>query len=161
MAEGTEIPLTAEGYSELQAELEKLKKTERPKVIQEIAEARSHGDLSENAEYHAAREKQGFIEARINDLDDKLSRAKVVSYEDPGNNDVVKFGAFVTVCDEEKGDEKTYRIVGDLEADIEKNKISLSSPIAKALLGKHVDDLVTVRVPKGEIEYVVTEIRYS
>lgn len=159
MATGEEIPLTQEGYEGLQKELDHLKRVERPKVIEEIAEARSHGDLSENAEYHAARERQGFIEARIADLDDKLSRAKVVQYGDQ-EPDIVRFGAFVTVSEEESGDEKTFRIVGDLEADIKRNMISLSSPIARALLGKRVDDLVEVTAPKGKIEYLVTEIRY-
>lgn len=160
MGDQTEIPLTKDGFDQLQKELDQLKRIERPQVIEDIAEARAHGDLSENAEYHAAREKQGFIEARIADLEDKLSRAKVVSYDDQ-NPDLVRFGAYVTVCDEDSGDEKTYRIVGDLEADITDNRISLSSPIAKALLGKRIDDLVTVSVPKGKVEYVVTEIRYS
>lgn len=154
------IPLTSDGFAALQAELEDLKKVQRPTVIEQIAEAREHGDLKENAEYHAAREKQGFIEGRINELEDKLSRAEVIDFSNEAPS-LVKFGAFVTVSDEETGDEKTYRIVGDLEADIASNKLSLSTPIAKALMGKKVDDLVEVKVPKGVLEYVITEISYS
>lgn len=155
-----QIPFTKEGYDHLQIELQRLKSEERPKVIQEIAEARSHGDLSENAEYSAAREKQGIIEARIAELDDKLSRANVIDFSHLPP-DAVRFGAFVTVEDTETGEKKTYRIVGDLEADLQKNKISLSSPIARALLGKKVDDLVEVQAPKGVMEYTLVEIRYS
>lgn len=160
MTSTTEVPFTPEGLVQLKAELEKLKHVERPKVIEDIAEARAHGDLKENAEYHAAREKQGFIEARITVLEDQISRAKVIDlrHENPGQ---VMFGAFVTVEDEESGDQKTYRIVGDLEADIERNRISLGSPIAKALMGKRVDDLVEVRVPKGIKEYSIINVFYD
>lgn len=155
------FPFTKEGFAELTEELHRLKTFERPKVIAEIAEARSHGDLKENAEYHAAREKQGFIEARIADLDDKLSRGKVISYEVDGSApDQVRFGAFVTVTDEESGEEKTYRIVGDLESDIKKLKISLNSPIAKALMGKRVDDLVEVNAPKGTFNFLISDLKY-
>ncbi|MEZ4742053.1 MAG: transcription elongation factor GreA [Bdellovibrionota bacterium] len=153
------VPFTKDGYASLSAELNSLKTVERPKVIEEIAEARSHGDLKENAEYHAAREKQGFIEARINDLEDKLARAQVVDYEGQAV-DTVKFGAFVTLEDEESSEKKTYRIVGDLEADIEAGKISVSSPIAKALMGKELDDVVEIKVPKGIKEFVILDIRY-
>jgi len=153
------IPFTKDGHEKLTAELSNLKSVERPKVIEEIAEARAHGDLKENAEYHAAREKQGFIEGRINDLEDKLARAQVISHGDNAKESV-KFGAFVTLEDEETGDKKTYRIVGDLEADIEKSKISLSSPIARALLGKQPDDLVEIKVPKGIKEFVILDISY-
>lgn len=152
------VPFTKDGLHVLQKELENLKKVERPKIISEIAEARGHGDLKENAEYHAAREKQGFVEARISELEDKISRAHVI--EVPASSDSIGFGAWVTLQDEETGDEKTYRIVGDLEADIEKDKISLGSPIAKALLGKKIDDLVEIRVPKGTREFVVLNLRY-
>jgi transcription elongation factor GreA len=153
------VPFTREGYQKLKAELDHLKSIERPKIIREIADARSHGDLSENAEYHAAKERQGFIEGRIADLDDKISRAQVI---EPGDEkeDRVKFGAWVTVTDEESGESKTFRIVGDLEADIQQGMISLSSPLARALLGKQVGALVEVRVPKGIVEYSVTEVRY-
>ena len=155
------IPLTKEGYDALHSELHRLKNDERPKVIQEIAEARSHGDLSENAEYHAAREKQGFVEGRIGELEDKLSRANVLDFSrDPTANGQVRFGAFVTVIDENSGEEKTLRLVGDLEADLKFNKISVSSPIAKALLGKKIDEMVEVQAPKGVLEYTIKGIAY-
>lgn len=155
------IPFTKEGYESLQAELQKLKSEDRPKVILEIAEARSHGDLSENAEYSAAREKQGFIEGRINDLEAQLSRANVLDFStDPTAKEQVRFGARVTVLDENNGEKKVLRVVGDLEADIRQNKISISSPIAKALLGKKLDDIVEVQAPKGVIEYTITDISY-
>lgn len=153
------VPFTREGYQRLKAELDQLKSIERPKIIREIADARSHGDLSENAEYHAAKERQGFIEGRIADLDDKISRAQVIEPGDEKENRV-KFGAWVTVTDEESGESKTFRIVGDLEADIQQGMISLSSPLARALLGKQVGALVEVRVPKGIVEYSVAEVRY-
>ena len=153
------VPLTRGGYELLKEELQHLKSIERPKIIQEIAEARGHGDLKENAEYHAAREKQSFIEGRIADLDDKLARARVIEFNGEPDS-LVKFGAYVTLADEESGESKTYRIVGDLEADIAQNRISLSSPIARALLGRRVDDTVAVQVPKGTREYVITDIKY-
>lgn len=154
------IPFTKNGFEELRVELHRLKTIERPKVIQDIAEARAHGDLSENAEYAAAREKQGMIEARINDLDDKLSRATVIDFSTV-KPDNVKFGAHVTLTDEDSGDERTYQIVGDLEADISRNRISLSSPIARAMLGKKIDDLVEVQAPKGVVEYIISNIHYD
>ena len=153
------IPFTREGLTELQKELNHLKEVERPNVIDAIAEARAHGDLKENAEYHAAREKQGFIEARIAELEDKLSRTQVVDHSALGDNKV-RFGAWVTLTHEETGEEKRYRIVGELEANINKNKLSLKSPIAKALLGKHEDDLVEIRAPKGVQEYSITKVEY-
>ncbi len=153
------VPFTREGFQKLKLELEQLKSVERPKIIREIAEARSHGDLSENAEYHAAKEKQGFIEGRIADLDDKLSRAQVIEPSEGESDQRVRFGSFVTVTDEDSGEDKTFRIVGDLEADLERGMISMSSPLARALLGKRIGDLVEVKVPKGTVEYSVTEIR--
>ena len=159
MATTEAIPFTRQGYEELKRELENLKNVERPKVIQEIAEARAHGDLKENAEYHAARERQSFVEGRITILDDSISRANVISFVEE-NPQSIKFGAYVTVEDEETGDQKTYRIVGDLEADIERNLISMGSPIAKALMGKRIDDVVEVKVPKGLKSYLVINIRY-
>ncbi|MCY4444030.1 MAG: transcription elongation factor GreA [Proteobacteria bacterium] len=153
------IPFTKAGFEELQKELEHLKRVDRPKIIEQIAEARAHGDLKENMEYHSAREKQQFIEARIRDLDDKLSRGQVIDFSDEKPN-IVKFGAWVKVSDEESGEEKKYCIVGDPESKIEDNKISLSSPIARALLGKKVDDLVYVDSPSGGKEYVILEISY-
>ena len=153
------VPFTKEGYLKLKTELDHLKSIERPKIIREISEARSHGDLSENAEYHAAKEKQSFIEGRIMDLDDKLSRAQVIEY-DEGTAAQVRFGAYVTVTEEETGDSKTYRIVGDLEADLQHGMISLSSPIARALLGKRPGDLAEVTAPKGTVEYSITDVRF-
>lgn len=155
------VPFTREGFQKLRSELDQLKQVERPKVIREIAEARAHGDLSENAEYAAAKERQGFVEGRIADLEDKLSRAQVIEYDIGASSAQIKFGAFVTVMDEESGDTKTYRIVGDLEADLERGMISLSSPLARALLGKREGDIIEARVPKGMIEYAVKEVRYS
>ena len=152
------IPFTPQGYEQLKAELENLKSVQRPKVIEEIAEARAHGDLKENAEYHAAREKQSFIEGRITILDDHIARANIIDFSSD-NPQKVMFGAFVTLEDEE-GEEKTYRIVGDLEADISDNKISVGSPIAKALMGKNLDDVVEVKVPKGVMEYTLLKIEY-
>ena len=153
------VPLTKDGFSRLNDELNNLKNHERPEVISAIAEARSHGDLKENAEYHAARERQGLIEARINELEDKLSRAEIV---DPPNSkpESVRFGVWVTLCDEETGEEKKFRIVGDLESDIEQNLVSISSPMARALLGKKEDDIVEIRAPKGSTEYAIVEIHY-
>jgi transcription elongation factor GreA len=153
------VPFTREGFEKLKLELEQLKTVERPKIIREIADARAHGDLSENAEYHAAKEKQGFIEGRIADLDDKLSRGQVIEPSETEAEARVRFGTFVTVSDEETGEAKTYRIVGDLEADLERGMISMSSPIARALLGKRAGELVEVRVPKGIVEYTIDEVR--
>lgn len=133
------FPLTKQGFLALEEELKNLKGVERPNIIAAIAEARSHGDLSENAEYSAAKEKQSFIEGRIQDLEAVLSRAQVIDVSDT-KSDVIRFGATVLVADEDTDDEKRYQIVGDYEADIEKNKISLSSPLAKALIGKEVGD---------------------
>ena len=153
------IPLTNDGYKMLQNELNKLKTTERPEVIEAIAEARGHGDLKENAEYHAAREKQGFIEARIAILEDQLSRAQIVDMSDL-NPESIRFGAWVHLQDEETGESKKFRIVGDLEANINENKVSISSPIARALLGKKIDELVSIRAPKGDKEYMILSIKY-
>lgn len=153
------IPLTADGFKELQDELENLKTVERPEVIKAIAEARAHGDLKENAEYHAARERQGFIEARLAELEDKLSRAQVIDHSEKGDRKI-RFGAWVTLCNEETEETKRYRIVGDLEADLKKNKLSLSSPMAKALLGKEEDDLIEIRAPKGTQEYCIVKVEY-
>ena len=153
------VPFTRDGFVRLKEELTKLKSVERGKVIEEIAEARAHGDLSENAEYHAAKDKQGFIEARIAELDDKISRAQVIEYNSDLPEDV-RFGAHVSVQDEATGTAKRYQIVGDIEADIAQGKISMSSPIARALMGKRVDDIVEVKAPKGTIEYLITAVDY-
>lgn len=158
------IPITPEGYERIREELKNLKTVERPAVIQEIADARALGDLSENAEYHAAREKQGFIEARIGDLESKLTRMKVIEHKEKGAIDTVMFGTFVRLRDVTDGinsAEQRYRIVGDLEADLKNNSISLSSPIAKALINKEVGDIVTVSLPRGEKEYEIIAVSFE
>ena len=153
------FPLTKNGFIALEAELKNLKGVERPNIIAAIAEARSHGDLSENAEYSAAKEKQSFIEGRIQDLEAVLSRAQVIDVSGT-KSDVIRFGATVLVADEDTDDEKRYQIVGDYEADIEKNKISLSSPLAKALIGKEVGDTAEYVAPGGKKSFEILEIKY-
>lgn len=151
------IPLTKDGHETLTKELEHLKAVERPTVIKAISTARAHGDLRENAEYHAAREKQGFIEARIADLEDKLSRSQII-IPNGKDHDSVRFGSWVTLADEESGETKKYHIVGDLEADITQYKLSISSPMARAIIGKRESDLVEIRVPAGKREYTILKI---
>ena len=153
------FPLTKQGFLALEEELKNLKGVERPNIIAAIAEARSHGDLSENAEYSAAKEKQSFIEGRIQDLEAVLSRAQVIDVSGT-KSDVIRFGATVLVADEDTDDEKRYQIVGDYEADIEKNKISLSSPLAKALIGKEVGDTAEYVAPGGKKSFEILEIKY-
>ena len=153
------LPLTKQGFLALEEELKNLKGVERPNIIAAIAEARSHGDLSENAEYSAAKEKQSFIEGRIQDLEAVLSRAQVIDVSGT-KSDVIRFGATVLVADEDTDDEKRYQIVGDYEADIEKNKISLSSPLAKALIGKEVGDTAEYVAPGGKKSFEILEIKY-
>jgi transcription elongation factor GreA len=154
------VPMTAEGHAALDAELKRLKTVERPTVIQAIAEARSHGDLSENAEYHAAKERQSFIEGRVAELEDKLARAQVIDVSRLGG-DTVKFGATVTVLDEDSGDKANYKIVGEDEADVRAGKISISSPIARALIGKEVGDVVEVAAPGGARSYEILKIKWK
>ena len=153
------FPLTKEGFLALEQELKNLKGVERPNIIAAIAEARSHGDLSENAEYSAAKEKQSFIEGRIQELEVVISRAQVI---DTASNkaDVIRFGAKVLVVDEDTDKESKYQIVGDYEADIEKNKISVSSPLAKALIGKEVGDTAEYTAPGGRKSFEILEIAY-
>ena len=153
------FPLTKQGFLALEEELKNLKGVERPNIIAAIAEARSHGDLSENAEYSAAKEKQSFIEGRIQDLEAVLSRAQVIDVSGT-KSDVIRFGATVLVADEDTDDEKRYQIVGDYEADIEKNKISLFSPLAKALIGKEVGDTAEYVAPGGKKSFEILEIKY-
>jgi transcription elongation factor GreA len=153
------FPITPEGYERLNQELHKLKTVERPAVITAIAEARAHGDLSENAEYSAAREKQGFIEAKIADLESKLSRAEVIDIKDLSGDKIV-FGATVTLVDEETDEEMVYKIVSDFEADIAKGAISIFSPVAKALLGKFKGDSIEVHTPKGIKYYEVLNVAF-
>jgi transcription elongation factor GreA len=159
----TQIPITEEGLEKLKEQLKRLKSVDRPQIIEAIAEARALGDLSENAEYHSAREKQGFIEGRIQELEDKVTRCQVIFPPQSGKSERVVFGARVKikdVSDESKGELKVYRIVGDLEADIKVLSISVSSPLAKSLLNKAVGDIVTVNLPKGEREYEVVSISF-
>lgn len=155
------VLLTPDGASRLQAELKRLKKTDRPAVITAIAEARAHGDLSENAEYHAAREQQSFIEGRIKELESKLSIAEVIDASKSSLKGKVIFGAFVVLYDVETEAEVTYQIVGDLESDINSGKISVSSPLARALIGKEIDDEVSFQAPAGLREFEVVDVRYT
>ena len=154
------VPVTLHGYEAMQEELKFLKSTERPNIIQAIAEARAHGDLSENAEYHAAREKQSFIEGRIAELEDKTSRAEVI---DPTRiaGDTIKFGATVTIADCDTDEESVYQIVGEPEADLTKGQISVTSPIARAMIGKSEGDVFEVNSPGGSKDYEVVSIKYQ
>lgn len=154
------VPMTARGFTRLQDELKHLKSVERPAVIKAIAEAREHGDLSENAEYTAARERQSFIEGRVMELEDKISRAEVI---DPArlSGDTIKFGATVTLADEDTDEESTYQIVGQDESDIKGGFISITSPLARALIGKHVGDTVEVTTPGGSKSYEIIEIAFK
>lgn len=153
------VPMTRSGYDTLEAEIRRLKNEERPAIIQAIAEARAHGDLSENAEYHAAKERQGWIEGQILELEDKYTRAQVI---DVGKLDgiQVKFGATVNLIDEDTEEEKTWQIVGDYEADVKSGKISISSPIARALIGKEEGDSVEVAAPGGSRVYEIAKVAY-
>ena len=153
------IPLTRAGHTALNDELKKLKSVERPAVIRAIAEAREHGDLSENAEYHAAREKQSFIEGRVKELEGILSLADVIDTSKLSGT--VKFGAIVRIVDEDTDQEKTFQIVGEPEADIESGKLNIKSPLARALIGKDEGDSVEVRTPGGEKAYEILSIKFS
>ena len=154
-------PLTLKGSQRLRAELEQLKSVQRPAVISAIAEARAHGDLKENAEYHAAREQQGFIEGRIKQLEAELSQAQVIDISMLNAGNRVVFGATVTLTDVETDEEKRYQIVGDLEADIKLGLIAISSPIARALIGKHEGDAVEIDAPAGKREYELMKVAYE
>ncbi|GAA6144296.1 transcription elongation factor GreA [Thalassolituus maritimus] len=153
-------PMTVEGEQALRDELKQLKTVERPKVIQDIADAREHGDLKENAEYHAAREQQGFIEGRIQDIEGKLSNSQVIDIKSIPHSGKVLFGTTVTIINVETDEEVEYRIVGDDEADIKNNRISVSSPIARALIGKEEGDTVVVNIPSGTVEYEIDEVKH-
>lgn len=153
------IPMTVAGYAALEAELKRRQQEERPRIIQAIAEARSHGDLSENAEYHAAKESQSLNEGRIAELEDKIARAEVIDVSKLSGN-TVKFGATVTLVDEDTEEEKAYQIVGDSEADVKSGKVSVSSPIARALIGKKVGDTVEVNTPGGGKSYEVLKVAF-
>ena len=153
-------PITAKGAARLRAELEELKSVKRPAVINAIAEARAHGDLKENAEYHAAREQQGFIEGRIKHLEGELSHAQVIDIATLTVGDRIVFGATVELADADTGEERIYQIVGDLEADIKQGLIAISSPVARALIGKHEGDSISIDAPAGTREYEIVSVKY-
>jgi transcription elongation factor GreA len=156
------VPMTAAGHQALESELRRLIGVERPRIIELIAEARGNDDLSENAEYHAAKEAHGLNEERIAELEDKLSRAQVIDVSKLIGSKTIKFGATVTLIDDEdSGDKKTYQIVGDLEADVKDGKISISSPLARALIGKSVGDTVEVAAPGGARSYKIRRVKYA
>ncbi|HEX8900476.1 transcription elongation factor GreA [Vitreimonas sp.] len=153
------IPMTAEGYAALDAELKRLKTEERPSVIQAIAEARAHGDLSENAEYHAAKERQAFIETRVAEIEDKIARSQVIDVSKLSGKQI-KFGATVNLIDEDSGEKSKYKIVGEDESDVKAGKISITSPIARALIGKEEGDVVEVMAPGGAKSYEIVKVKY-
>ncbi len=153
------IPVTADGLSRLEQELKQLKTVARPEAIKAIAEAREHGDLSENAEYHAARERQSFIEGRVAELEDKMARAEVIDVSSLSGK-TVKFGAKVTVIDEDTEDKLTYQLVGELEADVKAGRLAITAPLARALIGKTVGDSVDVSTPKGEKSYEIVKVKF-
>lgn len=153
-------PMTPQGHAQLKTELARLKSEERPRIIREIAQAREHGDIAENAEYHAAKERQGLIEARIKELENKIGRAEVIDASKL-SGDHVQFGATVTVVDEETDVESTYRLVGADEADVDEGRISISSPLGRALIGKSVGDSVEFNAPNGTHSYEVLSVKFS
>ena len=154
-------PVTVKGAERLREELQQLKTVDRPRIIEAIATAREHGDLKENAEYHAAKEQQGFLEGRIREIEARLSNAQIIDVASLNPGDKVVFGATVALINEENGEEVTYQIVGDLEADINQGRLSINSPVARALIGKEVGDIATVNAPGGEIEYEIESVRYE
>jgi transcription elongation factor GreA len=154
------IPMTKKGYNKLVDELDNLRKVERPRNIQDIAEARSHGDLSENAEYHAAKERQGHIEGRIQEIQGKMALAEVIDTSRLSNEKVV-FGATVVLIDQDSEEEKRYTLVGTDESDLKEGKISVISPVGKALIGHRAGEIVTVRIPAGTVDYEITEIFFE
>ena len=154
-------PMTVHGEEYLRQELKQLKQTDRPKIVKAIAEARAHGDLKENAEYHAAKEQQGFLEARIADIEGKLSMVEIIDVTKSPNTGRVIFGVTVTVARLDKDEEVTYHIVGDDEADISMGKISIQSPIARGLIGKSVGDEVVVQTPGGKVEYEIVDVQHK
>ena len=153
------VPMTEEGYVRLQDELRYLKSTARPEVIKAIAEAREHGDLSENAEYHAARERQSFIEGRVMELEDKIARSEVIDVTKLSGN-TVKFGATVTLVDEDTEEETAYQLVGEMEADVKEGRLAITAPLSRALIGKEVGDSVEVATPAGEKAYEIVKVQY-
>ncbi|MFM2484386.1 transcription elongation factor GreA [Celerinatantimonas yamalensis] len=155
-----QIPMTVQGAQKLREELDFLKSVRRPEIIAAIAEARAHGDLKENAEYHAAREQQGFCEGRIQEIESKLSNVQVIDISKIPNNGKVIFGSTVSLLNLDNEQQVTYRIVGDDEANIKENLISVNSPIARGLVGKNLDDVVEVKTPGGVVEYEITDVQY-
>ena len=153
------IPMTANGYDNLQKELKKLVNEDRPNIIEAIAEARSHGDLSENAEYQYAKEQQSLIEGKIADLESAVSRAEVIDVKSLEGDDI-KFGATVEIEDDDTGESVTYQIVGEYESDIKNNKLSVNSPLAKGLINKVIDDVVEINSPKGQKSYTIKSVKY-
>ncbi len=153
------IPMTLDGFTRLQEELKRLKSVDRPAIIRQIAEARDHGDLSENAEYHAARERQGFIEGRIMELEDKISRGEVIDVLKLSGK-VIKFGATVTLADEDTDEQQIFQIVGEDEADVSNGRLSVTSPLARALIGKGKGDSVEVTTPRGAKSYEVVKVAF-
>jgi len=153
------IPMTANGYENLQTELKKLLNEDRPNIIEAIAEARSHGDLSENAEYQYAKEQQSLIEGKIADLESAISRAEVIDVKSLEGDDI-KFGATVKIEDDDSGEIVTYQIVGEYESDIKNNKLSVSSPLARGLINKSVEDVVEINSPKGQKSYTIKSVKY-
>ena len=153
------IPMTANGYDNLQKELKKLLNEDRPNIIKAIAEARSHGDLSENAEYQYAKEQQSLIEGKIADLESAVSRAEVIDVKSLEGDDI-KFGATVEIEDDDTGESVTYQIVGEYESDIKNNKLSVNSPLAKGLINKAIDDVVEINSPKGQKSYTIKSVKY-
>ncbi len=154
------VPLTVQGAEKLREELKRLKSVDRPKVIEAIAEARAHGDLKENAEYHAAREQQSFIEGRIKEIEGKLSNAEIIDVSQMNANGKVIFGATVLLSDENDGSETTYRIVGEDEADIKNGVLNINSPIARGLIGKEEGDVVDIQTPGGVKSFEIVEVKY-
>ena len=154
------VPMTTVGAAALQRELEQLKKVERPRIVQAIAEAREHGDLKENAEYHAAREQQGFCEGRIQEIESKLSNAQIIDIKTIPYSEKVIFGATVSIINVETDENLRYQIVGEDEADVKSHKISVTSPIARALIGKEIGDIAVVSTLAGEVEYEIDDVEY-
>jgi transcription elongation factor GreA len=154
------IPMTAEGYNRLREELKRLKTVDRPAVIRAIAEARDHGDLAENAEYHSARDRQSFIEGRLAEIEDKIARAEVIDVSKLSGS-AIKFGAKVTLADEETDEEQTFQIVGEDEADVSQGRLSVTSPLARALIGKRTGESVEVATPRGAKSYEVVTVAFG
>jgi len=156
----TQVPMTVQGVDALREELNELKTVARPRIVADIASAREHGDLKENAEYHAAREQQGFCEGRIQEIEAKLSNVQIIDVTKMPNTGKVIFGTTVTILNCDTDDETTYHIVGEDEADIKSGKISVSSPIARGLIGKNLDDVARIQTPAGEVEFEIVDVQY-